>query len=193
MNEIRDRRIIKKIIKKDENGIIDLVDIYGGLLKSIISKKLSFLPDEIDEVMNDTLLKIWSNIEYFDPSKGTFKNWICAIGTFQAIDKVRKVYDKSLTLPLDEGIVSQDTNLDENLLRDELYAQLLDLINTLKYPDSEIFLDLFFNDLSYEEVSKKYGIKISNLYTIVSRGRKKLRQAYKEENNEWKKHIWNFK
>ncbi len=184
MNEIRDRRIIKKIIKKDENGIIDLVDIYGGLLKSIISKKLSFLPDEIDEVMNDTLLKIWSNIEYFDPSKGTFKNWICAIGTFQAIDKVRKVYDKSLTLPLDEGIVSQDTNLDENLLRDELYAQLLDLINTLKYPDSEIFLDLFFNDLSYEEVSKKYGIKISNLYTIVSRGRKKLRQAYKEENNE---------
>lgn len=51
-------------------------------------------------------------------------------------------------------------------------------------PDKSIFIDLFFEEKSYEFVAEKYGIKIANLYNLVSRRRKILKHQFKELENE---------
>ena len=69
-------------------------------------------------------------------------------------------------------------NPEEIVLGMELFNGLLELLENLKDEDQEIFIDLFFEGMSYEEISIKYDISISNLYNRVSRGKKRLKENY---------------
>lgn len=66
-------KIIERLRKRDEDALYDLVEEYGPILKGVISRTLSKYPHLWDEAMNDTLLNIWNNIEYFDSSRSSFK------------------------------------------------------------------------------------------------------------------------
>ncbi|MDO5714365.1 MAG: sigma-70 family RNA polymerase sigma factor [Tissierellia bacterium] len=180
MNEIKEKHLVKRLQKREEAALFECIDEYTPLLKTIIYKRLYFLPEDKEEVLNDVFLKIWENIDSYHPKKGTFRQWICAIANYEAIDRLRKVYEKEMSLPLDEDILSKDKTPEDELLSEELYTQLLELLNVLSPEDRDIFLELFFKGRSYEEVSEKFGIKISNLYNKVSRSRKVLRKVYKE-------------
>lgn len=179
MNEFKILKLIKNIKKGDENAFLQVIDLYSPLLKTIINNKLYFLTSEKEEVLNDVLLKIWNNIDSFDPNKGTFENWICAIASYESINRIRKEYLKN-ELELNEDIISSESNPEEKVLQKELYKEILSLLDSLKDQDKEIFLDLFFEGMTYEDISEKYGIKISNLYNIVSRNRKLLKKTFEE-------------
>lgn len=174
----KEQDLVRRIKNRDETALLEVIDDYAPLLKSLIYKKLSFLPDEVEEVMNDTFLKIWDNIEQFDENKGTFRNWICAIANYRAVDRLRASYKKNNTLPLREDILMDKGNPEEIVLAMELFNGLLELLENLKDEDQEIFIDLFFEGMSYEEISIKYDISISNLYNRVSRGNKRLKENY---------------
>lgn len=181
MDELMELKLIKRLKSRDETALLEVIDIYAPLIKTIVYKRLAFLPEDKEEVINDIFLKIWENIEMFNPNLGSLEKWIAAISNYEAIDKLRSILRKDEPLPLDEKIVSSDDTPEDILIQDELYNQLLSLLDNLKVEDRKIFLDPFFQGESYEEVSKKYGINISNLYNRVSRGRKALRDLAKEE------------
>ncbi|MBO3444474.1 RNA polymerase subunit sigma-70, partial [Clostridium sp. CCUG 7971] len=44
----------------------------------------------------------WGNIKSFDKNKNNFKNWICAISKYKAIDYKRKYLSKIETLDISE-------------------------------------------------------------------------------------------
>lgn len=44
---------IALIRQKREEGILYVIDTYGGYLHAIVRQRLSALPDQIDECMND--------------------------------------------------------------------------------------------------------------------------------------------
>ena len=60
---------VELIRKRKEEGILYVIETYGGLLKSIVRKRLFTWPDRVDECMNDIFLGIWQNIESFNPDK----------------------------------------------------------------------------------------------------------------------------
>lgn len=184
MERLRDLRLVAKIKRGDESALIKVIELYGPLLKTIIYKNLKYSSTSREEVLNDCFLKIWQNIGCFDPIKGSFKNWICAIAKYESIDRIRKDYNKYKLVSLDHIDLKEDDINFEYLLRQDLYDQTLDLIESLNDRERKIFLDLFFEGMSYEEVGQKYGIEISNLYNIVSRSRQKLKKIYKEESDE---------
>lgn len=39
-----------------------------------------------EECISDVLFSIWENIEAFNYRESSFKNWICAIAKYKAID-----------------------------------------------------------------------------------------------------------
>lgn len=101
MERLRDLRLVSKIKRGDESALIKVIERYGPLLKTIIYKNLKYSPTAREEVLNDCFLKIWENIESFNPIKGTFKNWICAIANYQSIDRIRQVLDNSKEIYLE--------------------------------------------------------------------------------------------
>ena len=81
---------ISLIKKRREEGIRYVMERYGGLLASIVGKRLYCMPDRIDECMNDIFFGIWNNIGSYDPERSSFKNWAAGVARFHAIDYLRK-------------------------------------------------------------------------------------------------------
>lgn len=189
MDELRELKLVKRLKDKDETALLEVIDLFAPLIKTIVYKRLSFLPQDKEEVINDIFLKIWNNIEMFDPKMGSLEKWIGAVSNYEAIDRLRKVLRNEEPLPLDERILSKSSTPEEKLIKEEMYLQLISLLESLKGEDKNIFIDLFFQGESYEDISKKYGLEVSALYNRVSRGRKTLRKMAEEENL-WKKKIF---
>ena len=81
---------ISLIKKRREEGIRYVMERYGGLLASIVGKRLYCMPDRIDECMNDIFFGIWNNIGSYDPERSSFKSWAAGVARFHAIDYLRK-------------------------------------------------------------------------------------------------------
>lgn len=173
MNEL-DSKIIHLIQSRDEQGIQLLLQQYGGLIQSICKKNLYHLDSHLDECINDCLFGIWNNINKFDESKNTFKNWVCVIAKYQSIDMLRKYQKDKATTTLENNIVYLDQGL-------KLHEQAwYDLIKDLSEVDQQILTMIYLEGYKPEEVAEMLGQKTSNIYNRTSRAKEKLRIAKEE-------------
>ena len=85
-----------------EEGLVYVIRTYGGLLKSIVQKRLFASPDRVEECMNDIFLGIWKNIDCFDESRGSFVNWAAGVARLEAIDTLRRIQREHLSMSLEE-------------------------------------------------------------------------------------------
>ncbi|MDQ0876542.1 DNA-directed RNA polymerase specialized sigma24 family protein [Paenibacillus sp. V4I3] len=76
--KIAEMDLVFELRKRNEKALCLLIDIYGGLIKSIIRKHVQ-QPDACDECMDDILFSIWNNIDKYYEEKNSFKNWVVAI------------------------------------------------------------------------------------------------------------------
>lgn len=168
---------VSRMKNKDEDALFEVIKHYGSWVQAIISRRLAFLPEEQDECLNDTFFKVWEQIDKYDPSKGSFKNWIGAIASYMAIDTYRRVSKTISDLPLDDDSVSTSNSPESMLLQKEYEKQLFSLLDGLNEMDRKIFIQLFFNEKSYEDVANELSVNKNYLYNRVSRGRKTLFDA----------------
>ena len=85
-----------------EEGLVYVIRTYGGLLKSIVQKRLFASPDRVEECMNDIFLGIWKNIDCFDESRGSFVNWAAGVARLEAIDTLRRIQREHPSVSLEE-------------------------------------------------------------------------------------------
>ncbi|MBE5959107.1 MAG: sigma-70 family RNA polymerase sigma factor [Lachnospiraceae bacterium] len=175
---ITEDNVIQQLQKKNESALMYVIDEYGGLIKSVISKNMSCLREEQTECMNDVLLAIWEHIESFDPSKNQFKNWIAAIAKYKAIDYMRK-YKKELSNISFEKVEHEKHYEDDifTKLEDEISQRTNELLSLLKETDREIFIRLYVKEESLDTISKDLKMSKPTIYNRLSRARKKLRSA----------------
>ena len=168
--------LIERLKKKNEDALYIFIEEYGKILKGVISKTLWKYPNLWEEAMNDALLSIWQNIDYFDPSRSTFKNWCALVAKYRAIDILRKEI-KFESLRLDEDSKTVDSDFYSNLEIEEVLSLLND-------EDKKLFENIFIHGLSYKEAASKQNISTANAYKKVSRGRnffKKWRESFYEK------------
>ena len=172
---MEDKIIIKYIKKKKEEGIRLLIEAYGDYINTIVKNNLKDLNYYQEECMNDILLSIWNNIDSYDKDKNTLKNWIGVISKYNTIDYKRKY----LKYNLEENINEDITIIDKNLLKKEIEEEIDEILSNLKDQDKNLFKMYYIEELEVEDISKKMNIKPFNIYSRLSRGKKKLRELYK--------------
>lgn len=154
-----------------------LIDQYNGLITSVIRYHLGSLINYEEECVSDTLLAIWDNVEGFDQDKNTFKNWICAIAKYKAIDYKRKYLNKIQISDLDE----QNYYIDKNLLKIEIQDELNETLKFLSEEDKEIFRRYYLNDESVIDIANDKKLAISSVHSKLSRGKAKIRKSLLNE------------
>lgn len=80
--KITQDNFIFNLSSKNEKALEYVIDQYGWLVKAIVQKHLYNLVDYQQECINDVFLGIWNNIDSFDSSKNTFKNWVAGIAKY---------------------------------------------------------------------------------------------------------------
>lgn len=167
---------ITLIRQQNEEGILYVIDTYGGYLRSIVRQRLFALPNQIDECINDIFLGIWKNIDCYDETKGSFQNWIAGIARLEAIDYLRKASRECKTVCLDsDSELSYEDSQIHALIEKDLSEETASLLSCLNAKDQELFYRIYGNEETPEQVSSELGITRNNLYVRLLRGKKKMR------------------
>ena len=180
--KISEKNFVERLRAKDERALEYIIETYGGLLYSIIRKKLSLIPDMVDECFDDVLMKAWDHANDYDEEKCDFKGWLAAIARYQAIDYLRKAKREEfghMSESLEE-IVNEPGFDDERFraIEESIDNEFEQLLSCLSPEDREIFRRIYKNGESMDEISRDMNIPKDQLYNHTSRGKKKIRKKY---------------
>ena len=127
--------------------------------------------------MDDVFLDVWNNIDRFDESKGSFRNWITAIARFRSIDYLRR-YSRRCS---EEDISEYENKLaNDNMLEiinEDISDSTEKLLGGLSDEDRDIILRYYWDDENVEKIADDYGVSSSSIYSRMSRARRRLKQG----------------
>ncbi len=177
-----ENNFVDLIRRRREEGIVYVIRTYGGLLKSIVKKRLFTSPDRVEECMNDIFLGIWKNIDCYDETRGSFVNWAAGVARLEAIDTLRKIQREHPSLSLEETeleIPREDTEL-LRLTEQELSKETEKILQCLSPKDRELFCRIFLMEEEPEEAGRAMGMSRDNVYVRIFRGKKKILSKFGE-------------
>lgn len=180
-----DERIVKLYWDRDESAIAETSEKYGSYCYSIANHILRSHQDS-EECVNDTWMKAWNGIPPQRPVM--LRQFLSKITRNLSFDryKARRAAKRgggemdAVLEELDE-CVAGSFDLDAEIAAKELRKSVNRFVLSLPPRDGDVFIRRYFYVESTSEIAGRYGMKESNVLTILSRTRKKLKDHLVKE------------
>ncbi len=143
-----------------------------------ITKRYTKNRDEAIELLNDSFMKVFENIRFYDPRK-PFKVWFRLITVNTSIDYYRKTKRSVQTELIDENHGYSD----EKFALDRLEVEdILRMIRLLPEHYALIFNLYEIDGFDHEEISDLLKIPSATSRASLSRAKKLLRELFEKQN-----------
>ena len=153
-----------------------LIQLQPGLQK--VAESILNDADWAADAVQDTVLKSWDNRRRMNRVNNLEGYCVTAVRR-RCIDLLR---EQQPSIPIDdEALMMADTVFDDNF--EERYRQARALIDQLPVKQREIILMKYEQEMPNTEIEKALQISSTNLYTILSRAYKSLREAMDRQNH----------
>ena len=176
-----DKDLLLLLQNNPERGLDKLINIYSGLIYTIVYSKLAnSSTQDIEECVSDIIFELYKNRNYIDLQKGSIKAYISVIAKRKAIDNFRKRDSKVQNISIDDEKQSDlpaNTNIEVEIINAEARNILIQEINALGKPDSEIFIRKYYLGQTTKSIAKALNLRENTVDKRVSRGLIKLRQS----------------
>jgi len=180
-----DSRLARKVQRGDRQAFELLLTRYERPIFSFI---YNFFRNRAlcEDLTQETFLRAFRFIRSFRP-KDKFSTWLFSIAKNLCIDELRRM-QKGSTVDIDavdpDSLVSEEGTA-QNPLSSSIAIQegeiLQQAITKLPEKYRTCVILFYFNDLSYEEISKVMKITLSNTKILLFRGKKMLLELYRKE------------
>lgn len=179
---MEDLELLEKIAQQNEEAFEMLIDRYSKLLwvvsLSILGKNHD--PQDIEEIVSETFLRIWRSPTKYQPKRGSLKNYLILITRSLSINKIQRsqkdyLLNDAFTL---ENIPAAEEN--QTFIDDMAY-----LINNLNSPMREICLQRYIFENTPAMISQDLNIPLKTVNNYLYRGKRILQQAFNEEDTEF--------
>ena len=167
--------LIADLKAKDKTAFENLYDKYSGAMFNIILRIVN--SNEVaEDVLQDSFLKIWKNIESYDEGKATIFTWMLNVCRNTALDALRKANVRP-------SIQTEIENVNVNSLQTvQMNIDSIGLKNSLKYltPEQIVVIQaVYFNGLTHDEASKALGVPLGTVKTRIRNGLATLKNVFK--------------
>ena len=173
----RDNHYIELIRNQDQTGLAQLYDEYASPLLGIIIRIVKN-KELAEEILQQTMLKVWNKISLYDPDKSNLFTWIAKIARNTAIDKSRLKSFSNIqkTDSLDSTVLDIAESQESSLKMDvQKMTSILD-------PKYKLVLDkLYLEGYSQSDLSKELDIPLGTIKTRVRMAINILRTEFKDE------------
>ena len=173
----RDNHYIELIRNQDQTGLAGLYDEYASPLLGIIIRIVKN-KELAEEILQQTMLKVWNKISLYDPDKSNLFTWIAKIARNTAIDKSRlkSFSNNQKTDSLDSTVLDIAESQESSLKMDvQKMTSILD-------PKYKLVLDkLYLEGYSQSDLSKELDIPLGTIKTRVRMAINILRTEFKDE------------
>ena len=183
----------------------DFTVLYRKVKPGLRSYIYKILKDQeaTDDVLVNTLAKMWTKIDQFDPQY-QFTTWLYRIAFNECLGFINERNKKTSLNKLSEfgieveegGTINDDLSilledaeykteqdfLDEDQALEDQYLQCLQQIQNLKPLYREIVIDRLIYGMKYEDISAKYDLPLQTIKNRILRGKRIIIDQI--ENNE---------
>lgn len=171
------------LTKKNEKYLACLINRYEQRLLTYIKRLSSFNQDEAEDVLQETFIKIFYNLEDFD-EKLKFSSWLYRIAHNETINAFRKKKTKifiNLT-PEEWGLMANKIDLDQSVWQKIDQEKMHALINKLESKYQDVLILKFLEGYEYQDISDILQKPIGTVATLINRAKKKLKQELIKNN-----------
>lgn len=168
---IKDPQTNNQLQSKDQETFDEIYEKYNKLVYYIINFYV-LNHDTTKDLVQDTFLKVWSNIDKYKPNSN-FQAWIATVARNTVIDYLRT---KKEHFGFDEDYFNSDDS--QKLIRDfDLDAR--GILSDIEY--QIVILSIVYN-LKRKEVAEIVGRPLGTVLRVYSEAIVKLRKFYNDEN-----------
>jgi len=166
--------ILDGCLKKRPSAQKQLYERFYGFGKSIALRYASS-SDEVQEMMNDGFLKIFSKLDLYNQNL-SFEAWFKTVMVRTCIDYYRKNHSRVAIVDIDElHYLSYEDYLLEKLSAEEI----LDLMKHLPPSYRAVFSLYIVEGYSHAEIGKMLGINEGTSRSNLSKARLKMQEMIK--------------
>ena len=166
-----ERELLEAIRVGDRAAMRRLYDRYSRYAMAI---GLRYVPnrDEMRDVLQDSFVKIITNISRFDyRGEGSLKSWVSRIVANRAIDYVREHERLQFTGEMPVDVIDSEPDVGE--VPDEMLDEMIGQLPA----NYRVVLNLFvFEQLSHREIAQQLGISEKNSATQFFRAKRALQK-----------------
>ena len=155
----------------------DVIAIYSEPLYWHI-RKMVINHDDANDLLQNTFLKAWSNIENFR-GEARLSTWLYKIAINESITFLNKERQR-LNVSIDDGdtFLIDKLESDEWFDGDELKRELQKAIAQLPEKQRLIFNMRYFDDMKYEDISEILGTSVGALKASLHHAVKKIEKYF---------------
>jgi RNA polymerase sigma-70 factor (ECF subfamily) len=164
----------------DKDAFKALYEYYAPRLKSFLLGQGTG-SHMAEEIVQETMVKVWRKASLFDPAKASASTWIFTIGRNLRIDMLRKAnrpkpdFDDPAFLPDPEPLAT------DAIFRQQQDQLLIAAVNELSDAQSEILRLAFFQEKSHGQIAEELGLPLGTVKSRVRLALKKLRSEIGEK------------
>ena len=177
-NAKNDFSLITRAKEGDQKAYAELMQRYKDSIYFMALKMVNNKDDAMD-LMVETFAKAFENIDKYKPDFA-FSTWLFRISTNNCIDFIRKKKLKVISMDSmvdDEGddrplqIKSETLNPEETSIKKQQNEQLKDIVDNLPARYRVLITLRYFEELSYEEISKQLDLPLGTVKAQLFRAR----------------------
>ena len=174
-----DEQIVEIILDNDKELYREIIRRYQGKLSHFL-RKFIYDKDELEDVLQVVFIKAYKNLYGFDIRR-KFSSWIYRIAHNEAVNHLKKNSKRGIFLDdLEYKIIDEKIDICGNIDRKLLKKEIEKNIARLKISYQEPLILFYFEDRSYEEISDILRIPKNTVGTLISRGKKMLKNHLEE-------------
>lgn len=173
MDNVTDAILVQRIKEGDVLGFEEFVRRYQKRLWFFLSKIL-FSPYMVEEVVQDALFSFYRSISNVDTTK-TISTYLFSIAKYAAIDRLRK--EKKTVRLEDIEVAYEDESFYEQLTQQEHAQKIQRALQKIPPIQQRSIRLYFFDELSYEEISRTLKVPINTVRTNLRRAKAALKRV----------------
>lgn len=172
----RTKKLILAIKNQDQDAFASLYDLYSDNLYGIAFKIVKS-EEAAQDVLQDSFVKIWKNIQKYDEKQGTIFTWMLNITRNTSIDYLRKNKNNS-NIEIQNAHYHVD---DKSSLESQININHIGIEDALKKlpEDQQLMIEyLYFNGYTQQEVSDELNMPLGSVKTKSRSALIKLRELF---------------
>ncbi len=157
-----------------------MADIYDGYASTLYAIVLKIVRSEMlaEDLLQETFVRVWTQRERYDSSKGTFFTWMLNIARNLSIDTIRS---STYKMNVENRTVDDIVGIDEPESSDRIIPETVDLRDLVKKlaPEQQQIIDLmYFKGYTQSEIAEEYGIPLGTVKSRVRLAMQNLRTYF---------------
>ena len=165
-SNLSDQELVKKYINGDNYSFEVLLNRHKNRVFAFIMSKIKN-KDLSEDIFQDTYVKVVNSLQKGKYNEeGKFLPWVMRIAHNLVIDHFRKQKKMHMVRSNNDfdifDIIKDDSiNIDDRLIRDQIFNDLRALIDLLPNDQKEVLKMRYFEEMSFKKIAEYFDISIN--------------------------------